>query len=254
MKKYLLFVLFGLTVHLSFSQDEALEAKYHDLVSTFVDCFKNEDINKLKTLIEYPLYREYPIPDVKDEEDFVIRYDQIFDEALIEEIINSDLSEDWSSVGWRGIMLYRGTLWLNYDGKLKGINYQSIEEKALWEALVEEDKNSIHKSLKEYKEPILVLETEKFRIRIDELNNGFYRYASWSIDSEMNEKPSLIIKNGEVVFSGSGGNHHYTFSNGNYKYECSINVLRGKEVAPAHLVVYKNEDEILLQSAQIIRK
>ncbi|MBU2996652.1 hypothetical protein KO500_09405 [Cellulophaga baltica] len=252
MKIKLLFILFFFVSNLSKAQE--LETKYHDIVSIFAESIKTRNIEKLKTLIAYPLTREYPIPDIKNEIEFEKRFDDVFDDKLINEISSSNLYNDWSAVGWRGIMLNNGTLWLDYDGKLIAVNYQSDIEAGLRAKLIETDRNAIHYSLTTFKNPELILETKKFRIRIDELEDQTYRYASWSINSGMDLKPDLVLKNGQWIREGTGGNHSYEFTNGNYKYICSINVIGTSESAPANLIVYKNDERILIQNAQIVKK
>jgi len=251
MKKHITFFFFFILFKLSLAQISKVEQ--HDLVVNLVELIKNNNLEKLKHQITFPLRREYPLPDVKDEMDFIKRYAEIFDSNLITEIIQSDYKNDWVSVGWRGIMLNHGTLWLDYDGKIIAINYQSIKEKKERENLIEIDKDFIHSSVKRYLQPKLLLETDQFKIRVDELSNGEFRYASWSVNSKMNEKPDLIIKKGIWLPDGSGGNNHYEFVNGVYKYFCSINVLGTEETPPADLKIFKNGNEILYQPA-IIRK
>jgi len=248
-KEWLTFILI---VTFNFISAQKLKAEYKDMVTNFINYIKNDNQTALKSIVRYPLKRAYPISSIKNEKDFVSRYNQIFDTILINKIITSNINKDWSAMGWRGIMLNQGDLWLDYDGKLIAVNYQSNAEQEEKKRLIDNDKKTIHSSLKVFKIPAVVLETKKFRIRIDELENGFYRYASWSINSEMNEKPDLILKNGELNFDGSGGNHNYKFVNGHYTYKCFINKIRTKETAPASLIVYKNDDEILVQSAEII--
>jgi hypothetical protein len=252
MKNTLTTILFIFIVYLSSAQE--LIKEHQDVVLTFIECIQNKNVNKLKTLISFPIKRAYPLPDVKDENEFIKRYNELFDDSLFSEIIKSDLKKDWTAVGWRGIMLYNGTLWLDYDGKLLAINYQSEKERIERMRLIELDKSSIHKELVKFKQPILIMETEQFRIRIDELDNGKYRYASWPINSEMNQKPDLIIKNGHWSADGSGGNHSYEFNNGKYKYICYVNVLGTDETPPADLYVYKKSKEILAQPAQTLMK
>lgn len=252
MKRQITIIVLFLVFKLSSAQE--LKTEYQEVVKTFVECIKNNNTDRLQTLIAYPLRREYPLSDVKDEHEFQKRYNEIFDDSLKEIIIASNIGDDWSSVGCTGVMLNNGTLWLDYDGRLIGVNYQSNFEKDKRVKLIKKDKKTIHESIKDFEEPILIIETEKFRIRIDELSSGEYRYSSWSINFKMNEKPDLIIENGNLIREGSGGNHRYEFRNGNYKYECSINFLGTYETPPANLLVSKNEDEILNQPAQIIRK
>ena len=252
MKNTLISILFVFIFNLSSAQK--LKKEFQNVVITFVDCIKNKNTEKLITLISFPLKREYPLAEIKDENEFIKRYDEIFDHSLTNEISKSNLNKDWSAVGWRGLMLNNGILWLDYEGKLIAVNYQSDIERIKRIKLIETDRKSIHKSLMRFKKPISILETKKFRIRIDQLENGFYRYASWSINSKMNEKPDLIIKKGKLIPEGSGGNHRYEFNNGNYKYVCSINIIGKNETPPANLILYKKEKEILTQYAKIVRK
>ncbi len=252
MKRQITLIALILIFKLGFSQE--LKKDDYETVKTFVDYIKNNDIDKLKTIIAYPLKREYPLSDIDNEIEFEKRYNEIFDDSLKNKIISSNIGTDWSTVGWRGIMLNNGDLWLDYDGRLLSINYQSGFERDKRIELIENDKISIHESLKDFKEPILIIETKKFKIRIDKLNNTKYRYASWSIDSKMSEKPDLIIKDGNWIPEGSGGNHRYEFINGNYKYDCIINVLGADDTPPAELVVYQDDKEILNEQGQIKRK
>ena len=57
----------------------------------------------------------------------------LFDDELKKAIDDSKL-EDWDDVGWRGIMLYRGMLWLSEDVKLKATNYYT--DKAMERCLI----------------------------------------------------------------------------------------------------------------------
>lgn len=47
-------------------------------------------------------------------------------------------------------------------------------------------------------------QTEKFTIRIDELDDGHYRYASWAKGKTLADKPDLVLKNGTVRVEGTG--------------------------------------------------
>src|SRR5262249_42797373 len=157
-------------------------------------------------------------PQIKNGQEFLKRYDEVFDDSIVKIIVNSSAAKDWSPVGWRGIMLSRGIVWLDYDGKLIAVNYQSKAEFNKKEELIKQEKSQLHESLKEFKTPIHILETSKYRVRIDDLGNGNYRYASWPLNSRMSDKPEIIIEHGEFKFDGSGGNYIITFKNGEYVY------------------------------------
>ena len=249
--KQIIFIALLLVFKMGFTQE--LKKEELKTVKTFIDCIKSNNIDKLKAHVVYPLRREYPLSNIDNELEFEKRYNEIFDDSLRNIIISSNIKKDWSAVRSRGIMLDNGILWLDYDGRLISVNYQSNYERDNRAKLIEMNKDAIYGSLKDFEEPILIMETKKLKIRIDKLKNGKYRYASWSINSKMSKKPDLVIKDGIYIPEGSGGNHKYEFINGNYKYDCIINVLGTDDMPPAELVVYQDNKQILNEPGQIKR-
>ncbi len=225
-----------------------------ELVLDFIDCIKMGKKEKIANMISYPFDRQYPIPSIKNKQSFLNRFNEIFDDSLKQMIIKSNPATDWSDVGWRGIMLNHGDLWLDFEGRLIWVNYQSRFEKTFMEKLIKNDKANIHSSLYNFKRPICILETSKFRIRIDDLDNDNYRYVSWPINKSMMDKPDMVLENGELAVEGTGGNHSYKFKNADYIYECSIIVMGEDNSPPAMLTIYKGDKEVLSQRASIIRK
>lgn len=250
MKNFSLLLFFTVCTFASFGQQ--LKQEYQTKINIFIGHVINDDSKEISKWISYPLKRQYPIPDIKTKEDFILKYTEIFDDSLKNLIIDSNPASDWDEMGWRGIMLNQGILWMDTEGKIIAINYQSSLEKTKQKKIIETDRNKLHSSLVDFKNPEYVLDTSKFRIHIDQLSNRKYRYASWPISKPMSEKPDLILTNGEVFMDGSGGNHHFEFKNGIYTYQCFIWRLRGSDTSPADLIVYKNKDEILSQSAVIV--
>ncbi|KAF2332200.1 hypothetical protein [Flavobacterium nitrogenifigens] len=238
----------------SFLIAQDLKPEYQKFISKFILEVKNSDKEAIAKRIKFPFKREYPIPSVKDKADFVKRYNQIFDKVLIEKIAKSDPAKDWSEVGWRGIMLNQGDLWIDTDGRIISINHQSDEELKMKNSLIAAQKKNVNVSISNFKEPVAILETSKFRIRIDDLGNNNYRYVSWGIKNKMTDTPDLVIEKGVFVADGTGGNHHYEFKKGNFKYECHFTVLGEKNSAPAALLVYQSGKEILSQDAKIVSR
>lgn len=232
-----------------FTSNSQVKPENITYISKFIKLVKQNDIEGISKLIRFPLNREYPIPAVKTKSEFVKRFNEIFDNQLKNEIISSTIKDNWSEVGWRGIMLNQGTIWLDYDGSLIAVNYQSKYEKDLLSRKTNSQKKKLHGSIKIFSKSILELETEKYNIRIDEISESIYRYSAWSKDKQSTDKPSLIIQNGKVEFEGSGGNHKYIFTNNEYTYECSVIVMGEEDSPPAILKVYKNGKEILHQNA-----
>jgi len=230
-----------------FAHDGSLEKKYHPLVKKFIDTVKTHDPATIAKLIKYPLARPYPIPSIKNEQELIARFKEVFDKQLLKEIINSAIDRDWSAMGWRGIMLNDGTLWLDYNGTLMAINYQSPVEKQLQAKLIKQQRQKLYPSLRRFKSPCLVAETKQFKIRIDDLGNDNYRYAAWEKSKSQSTRPDLIINQGKLIYDGSGGNYYYNFINGNYRYRVYVNILGTAETPPGELEVYKLNTKILHQ-------
>lgn len=244
-KLLILFVL-SITNFVSVCPLYAVEKEYQYFVERFKKDVKNRNSENMSTYILFPLDRKHPIPDIKSKEELKNRFDELFDNELTEVITNSDVETDWSSVGWRGIMLNRGIIWFDYDGRLIAINHQSNTEKSLKNNLIKKDKTALHESLRNYQKPISTWETTKFKIRLDDLGDYNYRYASWNKNKTFSDKPDLVLFNGILKYDGSGGNHSYTFKNGVYIYQLYINRIGSIPDTPeGELSVFKNDNEIL---------
>lgn len=238
----------------TYSHSQELTPQDKTAISNFTEAVKVKDLKKLMPFIAFPIKREYPLPDIKNEAELIYRYDELFDDSITNIIANSNVDKDWSRVGWRGFMLNGGGVWIqDVDYKLISINIQSKEEREKRRAIINYDKVSLHASLKEFESPVMVLKTEKLYIRIDELKDEMYRYAVWPINSPLSSKPDLVISNGTIEYMGSGGNHQYKFNNGEFEYKCQINQLGTAETPPANLIVEKSGAEILYAPAEIIR-
>lgn len=223
-----------------------------DSIKAVIALFKEKDIDRISNKISYPLYRQHPIPPIKDKEELKKRFSEVFDQILIDKIANSKISQ-WSEVGWRGIMLDNGDLWMaNSDGVITTVNYQSDFEKKLRTNLISRDKDNLHVSLKTFQSPVYKIETNKYLIRIDELPNNKYRYASWKVDEKETSKPDIILNNGQWEHLGSGGNHVITFANGIYTYKVYRNIMGEDNSPDITLEIEKNEEIVLTTDGTLI--
>jgi hypothetical protein len=233
---------------------EQLEEYKIDSINNVIDLFKEKNISKILSKINFPLYREYPIPPIKDREEFRQRFSEVFDNILIDKIANSKIDQ-WSEVGWRGIMLDNGVLWMaNSDGTITSINYQSDFEKNLLEDLIAKEKEDLHISLKTFESPTYKIKTKNYLIRIDELTNNKYRYASWKRSEKESSIPNIILDNGELEYQGSGGNHVFTFTNNNYTYRVYRTIMGEPGSPDIILEVKKNGKVILTEDGTFINK
>ncbi len=231
---------------------DELEVAEKDSILRMISLFKAKNIDAISEKISYPLEREYPIPSIKDKAEFKQRFQEVFDAFLVAKIANSKI-EDWSEVGWRGIMLDNGEVWMgNSDGTITSVNYQSEFEKQRKDALIAEDKEKIHPSLKTFRLPTYKIKTKNFLIRIDELANEKYRYASWKISDNESSKPEIVIQNGTLEFGGSGGNHVITFVNGKFTYKVYRIILGEGDSPEIRLIVEKEGKTILTQDGSLI--
>jgi hypothetical protein len=232
--------------------NEKLEDYKIDSINNVITLFKEKNIDKISSIISFPLYREYPIPPIKDKKEFKRRFSEVFDQVLIDKIANSEIVQ-WSEVGWRGIMLDDGVIWMaNSDGIITTVNYQSDFEKKLRKDLIDREKENLHNSLKTFESPTYKIKTKNYLIRIDELTNDKYRYASWKISDKETSKPDIILNDGELEFEGSGGNHVITFVQGKYTYKIYRNIIGEESYPDITLEIEKDGKTILSEDGTLI--
>ena len=235
------------------------EEQIDKAAATIIEMVKNRDKKGISKIIHYPLEREYPIPSIKNETEFIERFDEIFDAKLINKIKNIS-PKDWGAFGWRGIYFTENKdndthLFLNFGADSEGnIRIFSIEDSEIEakkaKSLIEFERKELHESLKSFLYPVVLVETPTHLIRIDcieekdtiignqERSIG-YRYASWKKGSSISEKPDLILTNGVEFVDGSEGHTTYEFINGNYGYSCGVGMW-GNPQYLEHFGIYKN--------------
>ncbi|MCV5779128.1 hypothetical protein OFN45_32995, partial [Escherichia coli] len=81
------------------------------------DAAEARDHQALANQMKYPFKQEYPIPAIKNASEMLTRFDEVFDDAILKSIATSRVGQDWQAMGWRGIMLGSGEVWMDFDGK-----------------------------------------------------------------------------------------------------------------------------------------
>lgn len=234
------------------SEQNTLEPEETDSIQKLIELFKKADIEGISNKISYPLDRDYPIPSIRNKEEFIKRFHEVFDQKLIDNIAQSDISQ-WTEVGWRGIMLDNGVVWMSFQpGFISAINYQSKREKNIQAELIRKDKEQLHATLRNFKSPVYKIQTEKFLIRIDELSENSYRYVSWKAGADEAILPDLVLKNGICEMQGSGGNHEFTFVNGIYTYKVRRNILGERDSPDVTIQVEKRGEIIFIAPGSLI--
>ncbi|MCD2423082.1 hypothetical protein LQ567_09935 [Niabella pedocola] len=243
--------LFTMVSQALYAQSNGLSDGQRLIVDKLIRAASAGDKRQIAAMVVYPLRRTYPLSDVKNKAEMLARFDTIFDGELLRRIARSK-TDDWSVVGWRGLMLDNGALWMDDAGGITAINYQSEKEKVLLERAIQKDKQQLPSSLQQLATPLYRIITKHYRIRIDELAGGQWRYACWSLKSAKKDA-DLVLYNGVFEAQGSGGNHTITFANGLYRYVVSINRLGTRETPEAVLTVFKEATVLLNDPGKITR-
>ena len=83
----------------------------------------------------------------------------------------------------------------------EGNNWYSYRQKQIRE--------SVHPSVSDYSVNKMDLVSDKYRFRLDRLEDESIRLAVWEVSSAVSTKPLYIINNGEEEWQGSGGYYRY---------------------------------------------
>jgi hypothetical protein len=233
------------------AQTGELKNRQVHAIQQLINVFKTNNKIKIAESIDYPLRREYPLKDVKNKTDFIQRFDEIFNKDFINSVANSKI-KDWAQVGWRGIMFDDGTMWIDEKGKITSINYQSPKEKELLAHSIQENKSQLPKSLQSFEIPMYLIITKNYKIRIDQMSEGIFRYAAWKNKNQKTE-PDIVIENGALEFDGSGGNEEITFKINEFTYIIYINEVREGNFPDASLEVKRGEQTLLTENGRIKR-
>jgi len=221
-------------------------------IESIISAFKKMDIEEISKLVVYPIERYFPIPSINNALEFQNRFHQIFDPYLINPVKNSSL-KDWHEDDF-GIWLFfvkKDNSWdrlyrLNHSGLITDIRHLSEKEEKYRNKLIEIEKKSLHSSLREYILPYIKIKTDNYLIRIDEIKNDKYRYASWKKGKKESSKPDLVIYNGDYI-PDNGGTSIF-FQNKEFSYEVAHNFIRGKRSPEYSLSVKKGEELILIEA------
>lgn len=237
---------------------ESLNAAQQKSIQKLIQNFKNNDVQAISQAIRYPLDRENPLPTIYNAKEFKPRFNQIFDQKIQNQIINSK-PEDWSAMGWQGIMLNSGEIWVsNIEDapkqpiKIIAVNYSSAAEQKLRLELLQKQKRQLHPLIRKFEQPELLIKTKEYLIRIDRLNATTYRYASWQKTDDQSKQPDLILNKGTLTLEGTARNQIFEFKNGAYIYTVYQNNISHENNTDATLVVSKGNKILLKQSGSLI--
>jgi len=240
--KNILFLLI-ITPFLSISQISYFEK--HKFTIEFIEAFRNNNKLKIASFISYPIKMSYPNPPIKSQSEFLKRYDELFDEYIVNLIINStgkwDINDE-NSIRFNDGVTILGTMYLFADSRTFIINHITDNEREKLKLIIEREKEGLHFSIKNYLYPCLIMKTKTIQLRIDKLENLGYRLSLWDIKTPMSQKPKKIWLNGEYETRGSCDNIIYIFRNNEFTYEICVNSCGAPGFSPADFVIYEKEN------------
>ncbi len=200
------------------AQDSGNYAIVADSLNKIVRLIKSNDIITLAGMVDYPLKMPNPLPDLKNRKEFIARYPVLFDSALKMKLIETQFDSTNIFEHHFDYGIFGGDIWLNEEGKIITINYISAQKKELIDRKTKEIKKQMHKSVGPWKRNVLVWESAKFTIRIDEMENNDLRYISWSKPKTIADAPDLVIFGGELDTHGTMGGIFFTFKSKEWTY------------------------------------
>jgi hypothetical protein len=212
-------ILFALISFLSHSCQASVDPFIIKRFRQIIQLIKSDDAKQLAKLVAYPLNRGNPLPDIKNENDFISSYHMLFDNSfkdLLTQYNDSIIFERNGSYGLVGGG-FSGEIWLDEHGKISAINYNSKEEQKAKQILVQRIKKKIHSSVNKWNENVLVAKSEKLLIRIDRTDKGL-RYVSWGKGKTMTDSPDIILYYGLEEARGTMGGWTWTFKSGEWTY------------------------------------
>lgn len=187
-------------------------------INKIVELIKNDNILQLSDLIQYPLKRSNPIPDINNKDAFILYYNVLFDSDFKKKLVTSDYTTNNTIDRYDGFGLFNGDVWINENGLIITINYNSKQELALIKILEDETKRIINPSLNQWKKNVIVCKSDKFLIRVDLMDDNSLRYVSWNNSKKISDNPDLALYKGIQEFQGTMGGVTYTFKNGDWTY------------------------------------
>ena len=131
------------TISLSKHSDSPNKQDRHPLIDDLKRLFDPLDKEAVAQQIHYPILIKYPL-EIRNEAELLEHWDLIFDDKLVSRIADSSAS-DWSKVGWRGVMLDNGAVWVNEgSGKIRTTVYTTDKAQRLFDTFTENLKKKLN--------------------------------------------------------------------------------------------------------------
>lgn len=175
-------------------------------VEDLINAFKSGKANKIAGCFDFPYKRDYPFETIENKNEFIKVFNEVLDEDIIRKIAESN-PEEWQRIGWRGLTLGNGDVWLNDNYKISAVNIKTKDYEARLEEKILLDKETLPLKLQDFKQPVEKYIVDGYTYRIDQLYNGKFRLLILTANGIM-----FSLENGILSFDGSAGSHYYTWN------------------------------------------
>src|SRR5436190_4732864 len=104
---------------------------------------ETDNAKSLAKLVNYPLKRSNPLPNINNSTDFISYYPVLFDESFKKLLKKYDGNDIFEHNGEYGLVGYdfTGEIWIDEGGKILGITYSSKKEQEIRQILTEKIKS-----------------------------------------------------------------------------------------------------------------
>ncbi len=177
--------------------------------------FASKDRSRIADCFAFPYNRPYPLRTITNKIDFLALYDSIIDAELCEKIAKSSRA-DWQEIGWRGTALDNGLVWLDDNGKICALNYETAAGRAELAKAIEEDKQSLSSRYRNFRYPCAQWKAGGRIYRVDQLNTKKETYRLLILDAK-SAAVLVELAEGSRKWDGSGGNYYYVWQDSRKK-------------------------------------
>ena len=183
-------------------------------IANLKDNIRNGRVDSVAEQVEYPQCRSaFPEYIISTKDEFKNNYDLVFDEQQIETFLSSDWSYHYglliNDAGFTGHFDDDGVLVLDHI-PLSDTEWTHVEY------LVKKSRATLHPSVRDFQQPVLLLTAGKYQVRIDAMREGKFRYTCWDKGADQSAKPALVLYDGELFSTPYYTS--YTFYNEGYEY------------------------------------
>ena len=227
-----------------------LENKHKEVINEVVAEIESADFKALAKRFEYPFYRRQT-KDTIQETFMPYNLAVFFDDEYRTQIVNSAIDDYWFLNRTGDIVYGEFDFVMTETGQFKSLNRLSFSDQIIIAEKkdLEAEKMQLHDSVKVFRESIIQVQTDNYKIRIDQLADNSYRYAAWPIEAPFTTMPTVLIQNGYIERMGTVNNYDYTFIKDNYKYVYSENNVGERGIPIGALMIYAGDKEILYEEA-----